>query len=127
KKDQKVKKQQQVFAAKEGLERAGNDKELFSKILKKFLSEYNDSNILFNHFTEEDKFDEAQQYASELKGVLAKIGAYRFSYLLSLIEKAFAVNNRAYIEKYMAIYEVELTRTQDAIENFLVYLEQNTH
>ncbi|OQX58620.1 MAG: hypothetical protein B5M52_05085 [Helicobacteraceae bacterium 4484_230] len=111
-------KKEQLFIAKKGMEHAGNDKKYFKKILDEFLIEYDDSVEYIRMLMEKHEFETAKKYCHPLKNTLANIGAFRLSYLVDLMEKAFADENLSEIENLYKMYPKEYKETVKEIESF---------
>ncbi len=122
-----LKKMDQIFVVKDGLMHAGNDKRFFHKVLDDFQSIYENSDSVFELFMQkEEKYQKAKKYAMELKSTLANIGAYRLSYIVSLMEQAFEKESYIDIEELVAMYAKEFPDTMETINHFKEYVIDET-
>jgi HPt (histidine-containing phosphotransfer) domain-containing protein len=107
------------------MEHAGNDKKYFKKILDEFLIEYDDSVEYIRMLIEKHEFETANKYCHPLKNTLANIGAFRLSYLVDLMEKAFADKSLGEIESLYKMYPKEYKETVKEIESFQFHALKN--
>lgn len=121
--DQKVQKVHQVFVAKAGLERAGNNSAMFNEVLREFLIKYSNVGAMVNNLLKAKRLDAIQTYLFDLKGVLANIGAYRLSHHIELLEHSIIEEDTEKISKNIMIFKQEFFDVSKAIENFMLHID----
>ncbi|RLA72969.1 MAG: hypothetical protein DRG24_01480 [Epsilonproteobacteria bacterium] len=127
KKETDLKKRNQIFVVKDGMQRAGNDKKYFLKVLDNYLAMYDDSEDILLSLIKRRKYSALEKYSRELKGILANIGAYKLSNIVLKLEKASKTENLDESQKWIQWYQQECTETLQEIDNFRIHAMSKEH
>ena len=107
------------LAARDGFEMASSDEELYSEILREFITLYSDSSQRMNSVLVKDDLQELKQLCLDIKGVTANIGALRLASITTQIHAAISKGKSNYLISLMNQYQPELERVKKEIQAYL--------
>jgi len=107
------------LAARDGFEMASFDEELYTDILREFMTLYADSSQRMNSVLVKDDLEELKQICLDVKGVSANIGALRLSSITAQIHAAISKGKVKDLMALMNQYQPELERVKKEIEAYL--------
>ncbi len=107
------------LAARDGFEMASFDEELYSDILREFITLYGDSSQRMNGVLVKDDLQSLKQICLDVKGVAANIGALRLSSVTAQIHAAISKGNPKDLMALMNQYQPELERVKKEIQAYL--------
>jgi len=106
------------LAARDGFEMASSDEELYSDILREFITLYSDSSQQMNSVLVKDDLQELKQLCLDIKGVTANIGALRLASITTQIHAAISKGKSKYLMSLMNQYQPELERLKKVIQAY---------
>ncbi len=101
---------------KEGIERCGEDKELYKALLQDFSEMYVDSVNVFKTIINEERYSDGRKFAHDIKGVSANIGATELASVAESLEKAFMKEDTGDYSLLIKNYQDSLKRILDDIK-----------
>ncbi len=107
------------LAARDGFEMASFDEELYTDILREFVTLYGDSSQRMNGVLVKDDLEELKQICLDVKGVTANIGALRLSSITAQIHAAISKGKAKDLMALMNQYQPELERVKKEIQAYL--------
>ena len=107
------------LAARDGFEMASSDEELYSEILREFITLYSDSFQQMSSVMVKDDLEELKQLCLDIKGVTANIGALRLASITTQIHAAISKGKSKYLMSLMNQYQPELERVKKEIQAYL--------
>jgi signal transduction histidine kinase/CheY-like chemotaxis protein len=94
----------------EGIERCGGDEELYRALLNDFSEMYSDSVNVLETICDEKRYRDGKQFAHDIKGVSANIGAMELSSFAAALEEAFLRENQSNYSLLIKNYQEGLKR-----------------
>jgi signal transduction histidine kinase/DNA-binding response OmpR family regulator len=101
---------------KEGIERCGGDKNLYKALLEDFSEMYIDSVSVFETICSEKRYHDGKQFAHDIKGVSANIGATELANTVEVLEKAFSQESKSNYPILIKNYQASLKRVLKEIK-----------
>lgn len=108
-----------VLAAKEGLERASNDAELYGEILEEFVKIYANADQTLGLMMRTDDLEGAKQLCLDIKGVGSNIGAIE---LASVCEQLYAALSKGEHKELLKLAEAFNVQLQALLKEARKYL-----
>lgn len=97
-----------VLAAKEGLERASNDPELYGEILEEFIRIYANADQTLGLMMRTDDLEGAKQLCLDIKGVGSNIGAIELASVCEQLHAALSKGEHKELLKLAETFDVQL-------------------
>ncbi|MEA3523038.1 MAG: response regulator [Campylobacterota bacterium] len=101
----------------EGIARCAGDTNLFKGILQDFTEMYADSVRVFDSMISDKRYYDGKQFAHDIKGVSANIGASELSSLAAKLEEAF-------VREHQSNYSILLKNYQESLKRVFQDIEQ---
>ncbi|MEA1920594.1 MAG: response regulator [Campylobacterota bacterium] len=100
----------------EGIERCGGDEALYKALLEDFSEMYADSVSVLENICDEKRYRDGKQFAHDVKGVSANIGASELSSCAANLEEAFIRENQSNYSILIKNYQEHLKRVLQEIQ-----------
>jgi CheY-like chemotaxis protein/HPt (histidine-containing phosphotransfer) domain-containing protein len=120
---EKKKQEPQVYKSLntiEGIQRCGDDEDLYKALLLDFSEMYADSVSVLESIVLEKNFSDGKQFAHDIKGVSANIGALELSSCAAKLEDGFLREDKSNYAIFIKNYKEALKHTLDDIQQFRV-------
>jgi len=102
----------------EGVQRCGDDEDLYKALLHDFSEMYADSVSVLESIVLEKNFSDGKQFAHDIKGVSANIGAIELSACAATLEDGFLREDRSNYAIFIKNYKEALKRALEDIKHF---------
>ncbi len=102
----------------EGIQRCGDDGDLYKALLQDFSEMYADSVSVLESIVAEKKFSDGRQFAHDIKGVSANVGANELSECVAKLEQSFLSEDRSNYAIFIKNYKEALKRVLEDIKSF---------
>ncbi len=112
-------KNSRALSAKDGLDRASGDNDLYLEILQKFIELYTDADKELALMIDQNEFSKAQKFCSNIRGVSANIGAYPLSETARQLHAPLAREEAKELKGLTGVFKVQLYEVLDEIEILL--------
>jgi signal transduction histidine kinase/DNA-binding response OmpR family regulator len=103
----------------QGIMQSNNDSAVYIQLLREFKNVYGYSANTFKKFLEEEKYEEAKNLCSNMRGLMNMISAHDMFTLLTQINTLFKEREYKKIDKYIHRYTQELDNLNIEIEIYL--------
>ncbi|MBC8320471.1 MAG: response regulator [Bacteroidetes bacterium] len=107
-----------------GIRRFGGNKDLYMKMLKKFLSTNGQTCVELGQLIRQGEFERAQIKIHTLKGESGNIGAVKVAKLSQQVELAIINKDVPGFEKKLLVLETSIEEIREALQN---YFQETTH
>ena len=103
----------------EGLERCGGDEGLYRELLEGFVEMYADATSKLERIVHDQHYKQGKDFAHDIKGVSANIGASKFSLFVANLEDAFKQESRSNYPLLVKNFQEHIKRLLREIEEYL--------
>ena len=108
-----------VLSAKDGLDRASGDMDLYLEIIREFVNLYGDAGDRLNTMVAKDALDDAKKLCLDIRGVAANIGAYQLSETAQQMQETIQLHNGKDALSLMVLFKKQLSELLDELDRLL--------
>jgi HPt (histidine-containing phosphotransfer) domain-containing protein len=108
-----------ILSAKDGLDRASGDVELYLEIIKEFVKLYGDAGDKLNVMLAKDALEDAKKLCLDIRGVAANIGAYPLSETAQQLQETIQLHNGKDAISLTTLFKKQLSELTDELDRLL--------